>query len=428
MKKTITLSLLAFFTVAIIASGCSHELTPLQKNIRKIAEGLRNKPGRTGILAEKKLYSLFDEELIIRDFFSDRKGGFYVDVGCAWPIKANNTYYLEKHLGWTGIGIDALDDYAVGWKEKRPNSKFFCFLVTNRSGGIGTFFKSENIGLSSADNLWASGVYFAMPLKSEKIEIPMITLNALLDREGIKKIDLLSMDIEGNELKALAGFDVERFSPDLIAIESRKKNRAPIRRYFNRHGYEQIQRYVPFDCLNLYFCRKQDTAAARELAQPDNDADGLGNAYDPDDDNDDVPDDIDNCPVTSNGPNQGTCLTNNIGEPCMSYHDCDGGTCSMNQEDTYPPQGNSIGDACDCEGNFDCDGNVDAEDVTTFLIDFGRNAYSNPCGSGNPCNGDFECDGDVDSEDVTKFLEDFGRNQYNNPCPDCEVGDWCVYP
>jgi len=97
------------------------------------------------------------------------------------------------------------------------------------------------------------------------------------------------------------------------------------------------------------------------------------------------------------------------------------------QEDTYPPLGNNIGDVCDCEANFDCDEDVDAEDVTTFLTDFGRNAYSNPCINGNQCKGDFSCDGDVDATDVTKFLEDFGRNAYSNPCPACEVGDWCVY-
>ena len=65
---------------------------------------LEEAPGRTGILAEKRRYSTYDEELIIRDYFRDRRGGFFVDVGCAWPIKASNTYYLEKHLSWTGIG------------------------------------------------------------------------------------------------------------------------------------------------------------------------------------------------------------------------------------------------------------------------------------------------------------------------------------
>jgi hypothetical protein len=87
----------------------------------------------------------------------------------------------------------------------------------------------------------------------------------------------------------------------------------------------------------------------------------------------------------------------------------------------------SIGDACECEADFNCDGNVDAIDVMSFLTDFGRNQFNNPCTSGSPCNGDFNCDGNVDSTDVTKFLEDFGRNAFNNPCPACVVGAWCVY-
>jgi hypothetical protein len=98
------------------------------------------------------------------------------------------------------------------------------------------------------------------------------------------------------------------------------------------------------------------------------------------------------------------------------------------QEDTYPPQGNGIGDACDCEADFDCDGDVDAFDIDTFLTDFGRGSYLNPCASGNPCNGDFSCDGDVDAFDIDTFLTDFGRNSYVNPCPACVVGDWCAYP
>jgi hypothetical protein len=33
------------------------------------------------------------------------------------------------------------------------------------------------------------------------------------------------------------------------------------------------------------------------------------------------------------------------------------------------------------------------------------------------CKGDHDYDGDCDSDDVTTFLADFGRSQYNNPCP-----------
>ena len=100
---------------------------------------------------------------------------------------------------------------------------------------------------------------------------------------------------------------------------------------------------------------------------------------------------------------------------------------NTSQDDTYPPQGNGIGDACDCEGNFNCDANVDATDVTSFLEDFGRNTFNNPCSNTIPCNGDLNCDANVDATDVTKFLEDFGRNTFNNACPACVVRNWCVY-
>ena len=98
------------------------------------------------------------------------------------------------------------------------------------------------------------------------------------------------------------------------------------------------------------------------------------------------------------------------------------------QEDQYPPQGNGIGDACDCEGNFDCDLDVDAEDLTEFLSNFGRNMYHPyTCTNSTPCPGDFSCDTDVDANDVTMFLEDFSRGQYFSPCPICDGSTWCEY-
>jgi hypothetical protein len=70
---------------------------------------------------------------------------------------------------------------------------------------------------------------------------------------------------------------------------------------------------------------------------------------------------------------------------------------------------------------------VDATDVTSFITDFVRSTFFNPCTNTDPCNGDFNCDGNVDADDITVFLQDFGRGQYTNPCPACTVEDWCVY-
>ena len=210
-------------------------------------------PGRTGILAESWQYSVFAEEIIIRDFFQDRRNGFFVDVGAAWPVYGSNTYYLEKHLGWTGIGIDALSDFAPAWAEKRPRSKFLVYLVTDKAGGEGRFFKSAGLGISSTDRKHASGGMFGVEVEPEEISVPKTTLNDILDSQGITKVDLVSMDIEGHELPALRGFDIDRFQPELLVIEG---GRPAVRKYFERHGYEQIDRYLELDRGNRYFRRK----------------------------------------------------------------------------------------------------------------------------------------------------------------------------
>ena len=90
------------------------------------------------------------------------------------------------------------------------------------------------------------------------------------------------------------------------------------------------------------------------------------------------------------------------------------------QEDNYPPGGNNIGNACECEGDFDCDGDVDGVDSALFKKNLGRNNFFNSCtDSDNPCEGDFDCDGDVDGVDSVVFKEDLGRNLSYNQCPDC---------
>ena len=129
--------------------------------------------------------------------------------------------------------------------------------------------------------------------------------------------------------------------------------------------------------------------------------DGIELIYINDDiDNDSISNNDDNCPDTPNST----------------------------QSDNYPPQGNGIGDACECEGNFDCDDDCDGTDAFNFKVDFGRSPFDNPCENGNPCNGDFDCDDDCDGSDAAAFKTDFGRSSFNNPCPTCVVGEWCTYP
>ena len=84
----------------------------------------------------------------------------------------------------------------------------------------------------------------------------------------IDHIDLVSMDIEGAELQALAGFDVRKFGPELVCIESSVENRSALLEYFDENGYERITDYDRYDPSNWYF-RKKPPAPSRSVHSGD---------------------------------------------------------------------------------------------------------------------------------------------------------------
>jgi len=211
-------------------------------------------PTRDILWTETKLYSYGNEEIIVRDFFQDRRDGFFVEIGCAWPIKNSNTYYLEKQLGWRGIGVDGLPDFARAWSEARPQSTFLNFLVTDRSDELESFYKVGVWGLSTAEKDVAKDLNVV-----DEIEVPGITLDDLLERQGVKEIDFLSIDVEGHQSSVLAGFDLARWKPKLVCIEDDGLLSIP---WFKERGYEPIERYRFRDVVNWWFAPKDEARAA----------------------------------------------------------------------------------------------------------------------------------------------------------------------
>lgn len=243
--KCLRALLCAFTTVALVACAEPQQDNAVQdETVVSYEEFLKTHP---------KLYSQNDEEVIIRHFFGDRRDGFYLDVGCAWAKKISTTYYLEEHLEWTGIGIDALDSYKATWDQKRPKSKFISYAITDHTGDTITFYELGPI--SSVHEDWAD----QFGKKGKPIEVSTITLNDLLAEQGVEKIDFMSMDIEGAEPAALAGFDIRRYGVEFVCIEAHasEDQENSILAYFEENGYERIEEYLPHDIGNWYFKRKK---------------------------------------------------------------------------------------------------------------------------------------------------------------------------
>jgi FkbM family methyltransferase len=197
------------------------------------------------------LYSQDDEETLVRAFFQDRRHGFFLDVGAGDPVRHSTTYYLEKHLGWTGIAVDALGEYAEAYAQKRPGTRFFAFFAGERSGSTHDFFASEERDFSSGTGSDPRGGSY------RKRVVPTIALDDLLGRERVARLDFLSMDIEGGEPSALAGLDLRRYRPELACIEiaSPESGRAVAER-FALAGCREVTAYRAVDAINRYYtCR-----------------------------------------------------------------------------------------------------------------------------------------------------------------------------
>jgi len=204
------------------------------------------------VLANEKQFSQHNEELMIRHFFGDRRDGVFLDVGCAWPRRNSTTFFLDSFLGWTGIGIDAVEHYREGWEQFRPESTFLHYAVCDESGGTITFHQAAWSGVSS---LYEEHAESYSKQASTPVEVRKTTLNDVLTNAGLESIDFLSMDIEGAEPLALKGFDIERFAPKLVCIEMHDgaKNDTIVFDYFVEHGYERIDEYLDHDFANWYF-------------------------------------------------------------------------------------------------------------------------------------------------------------------------------
>lgn len=204
-------------------------------------------------------YSEREEEWMIRDFFQDRRDGVFVDVGANHFKSASKTYYLESKLGWSGIAVEPQREFGDEYVKYRPRTKFLPFFVSDESNHTAKLYllqRKHQVASSDADFV----KQFGKP--AEVRDVPTITLDDLLESQGIRRFDFLSMDIELHEPQALKGFDIERFKPALVCVEGLLPVRQQILDYFAAHGYVLVGKYMWVDLENLYFA-PLGTAAGR---------------------------------------------------------------------------------------------------------------------------------------------------------------------
>ena len=170
-------------------------------------------------LSAKALQSTFTSQFgqdatIYYNFFAGRRArglpaGVFVDAGANAPRFLSNTYFLEKCLGWTGVCIEANPALAEVLRAERscavvnkcidPTLKHAAFVVeAGASGHIAT----------GADTSGGT------------VSVPCAPLSSILLEAGVTHADFMSIDIEGNELRALSGNDWDAVPIEMLLVET----------------------------------------------------------------------------------------------------------------------------------------------------------------------------------------------------------------
>ena len=160
--------------------------------------------------------------LFLKNYFDNKKNGFYIDVGSYHPIRLSNTKFLYDK-GWQGINIDISKKSIDLFKIARSRDVNLNIGIGNKNKFSDAYFQKD---LFHANTLvYKHSKKFLVNAVKKKIKI--LTLDSVINRYAKnKKIDYIDIDCEGKDLEVLQGLNLGKNQIDLISIEM--------------HGYDTI--------------------------------------------------------------------------------------------------------------------------------------------------------------------------------------------
>ncbi len=180
------------------------------------------------------------EDRWLETYFGGKRDGFYVEVGAYDGSHLSNTYHFEQ-IGWTGVLIEPDPVMAAQCRRSRPASRTFaCAVVGPRDGNEIVFFRVTAGQVYSTTSLSPAHRQRldTMGLPWEEVRVAARTLDSILAEANPVQIDFVSIDVEGGELQVLSGFDVGRWKPAIVIVETNARRRDPaVRDYFVSRGY-----------------------------------------------------------------------------------------------------------------------------------------------------------------------------------------------
>lgn len=207
----------------------------------------------------RNFYGQQGEDCLLWSVFNNFKGtGIFLDVGALDGKRFSNTYSFEM-AGWSGVCIEAHPFYIPFIEKNRPNSIVVHAAASLENRDEVTFYTNLVGSLSTLDKSmeqYFAGRYTKHFKGFVPVEVPMRTVDSILEEYDISRVHVVSIDVEGTELDVLKGFDLHKYKPRVLVIEALDKLREQaLRKYMLENGYICCPRRL---ANNYFFCKNPD--------------------------------------------------------------------------------------------------------------------------------------------------------------------------
>ena len=162
----------------------------------------------------------------------------YVDVGAYAPEQISNTAFLDLCLGWRGLCVEMNDKRRPLFEESQRTCKFVAACVSDGH------YTTKMLG-SQEINPWSAEVLDSAHASDSKHhrepDVQCRPLASILAEHSMFDVSFMSLDIEGQELRALSVFPFEKFNIETLVLESVHVPNFALNYLMTMNGYRMEQ-------------------------------------------------------------------------------------------------------------------------------------------------------------------------------------------
>ena len=193
----------------------------------------------------KFFFSECGQDKIVKDtFFKNQEDGFFVEIGAFDGLQGSNCYHFERFMNWKGIAIEASPTQFNKLKKNR-NCQLHNVALSSTKKTVEFYEVTEGFTQMSGINNANYQNSFNRIINKSKSKINKIKINSIPFSEIIPNnqiIDLVSIDIEGNEFEVLNSIDYDIYEIKVIILENNIPEKLNYLKFFTEKNYSYYDR------------------------------------------------------------------------------------------------------------------------------------------------------------------------------------------